>query len=106
MNIVKHRKIYYWISAAITVASLACIMIWGLNFGIDFKGGSILEVSYNERPEMSVVQDVISDQDLGRQVFGRGGRQTGGAGATHLRSPCTAALSAAFERFRCATPAN
>lgn len=41
-------------------------MYWGLNFGVDFKGGSILEVAYqNARPEMSVVQDVITNQKLG-----------------------------------------
>ena len=66
MNIVKHRKIFYSISAFLVIASIGAILYWGLNFGVDFKGGSILEVSYqNTRPEMSVIQDVITNQKLG-----------------------------------------
>jgi preprotein translocase subunit SecF len=66
MNIVKHRKIYYTISAFLMVASIAAVAIWGLHFGIDFKGGSILEVSFAEnRPNIEVIQDIISDQNIG-----------------------------------------
>ena len=66
MNIVRHRKIFYSFSAFLVIASLFAIFHWGLNFGIDFKGGSILEVSYQTtRPDMSVIQDVISNQKLG-----------------------------------------
>ncbi|MFA6297348.1 MAG: protein translocase subunit SecF [Candidatus Paceibacterota bacterium] len=66
MNIVKYRKVFYSISAFLVIASIGAVIYWGLNFGVDFKGGSILEVSYqNARPEMSVLQDVISNQKLG-----------------------------------------
>ena len=48
------------------VGSITAVMVWGLNFGIDFKGGSILEVSYSEnRPDISKVQDIISTQNIG-----------------------------------------
>lgn len=48
MWIVKHRKIFYGISILLTVVSIAALSIWGLKFGIDFKGGSLLEVAYTE----------------------------------------------------------
>lgn len=48
MWIVKNRKIFYGISIAISVLSLVALFIWGLKFGIDFKGGSLLEVAYTE----------------------------------------------------------
>lgn len=66
MNIVQHRKIFYVISGLLMIGSIAAVMIWGLNFGIDFKGGSILEVSYvNTRPDIDAVQDIISAQNIG-----------------------------------------
>ncbi len=67
MNIVRHRKIFYIISGLLIAGSIAAVMIWGLNFGIDFKGGAILEVSYaeNQRPEQDNVEDIISAQNIG-----------------------------------------
>jgi preprotein translocase subunit SecF len=66
MYIVRHRKIFYIISGLLVAGSIAAVMFWGLNFGIDFKGGSILEVSYSEtRPDISKVQDIISNQNIG-----------------------------------------
>jgi preprotein translocase subunit SecF len=49
------------------IASIASVAIWGLHFGIDFKGGSILEVSYaaNTRPAIDAVQNIITAQNIG-----------------------------------------
>jgi preprotein translocase subunit SecF len=66
MNIVRNRKIFYIISGLLIAGSISAVMVWGLNFGIDFKGGSILEVSYaNSRPDITKVQDIISTQNIG-----------------------------------------
>ncbi|MBY0539688.1 protein translocase subunit SecF [Patescibacteria group bacterium] len=48
MWIVKNRKIFYGISIAVSVLSIAALLVWGLKFGIDFKGGSLLEIAYTE----------------------------------------------------------
>lgn len=60
-NIVGNRKIYYIISAVAIVASIAALAVWGLRFGIDFKGGSILEISYpdNNRPELKQISESL-----------------------------------------------
>lgn len=66
MNIVRNRKIFYIISAVMIIASVAAVAVWGLNFGIDFKGGSILEVSYQgTRPEVSAIQNAVSEAGIG-----------------------------------------
>ncbi len=44
INYVGHRKIYYWISGVLVVASLASILLFGFRLGIDFKSGSLWEV--------------------------------------------------------------
>lgn len=48
MWIVKNRKIFYGISITVSVLSIVALLVWGLKFGIDFKGGSLLEVAYTE----------------------------------------------------------
>lgn len=64
MHIIRHRVIYYIISSILVIASVVSIFVWGLNFGIDFKGGSIVEVSYAQRPEVSKIQDIMVAQKI------------------------------------------
>ena len=66
LNIIGKRKIYYIISGVFIVASAVALLLWGLKFGIDFKGGSILEVAYpaNGRPEISVINDSLKPLNL------------------------------------------
>ncbi len=49
MQIIKHRKIYFTISGLLVSASIIVIAIFGLNLGIDFTGGSLMEISVDER---------------------------------------------------------
>ena len=50
MFIVKFRKIFYGISALLFIISIGAMCVWGLNFGIDFKGGTSVGFQYaNER---------------------------------------------------------
>lgn len=67
MNIIKHRKIFYVLSALVVGASLFAIFSWGLNLGIDFKGGSIVEVEYeSERPAQTFIEERLkSVENLG-----------------------------------------
>lgn len=77
MNIVRHRKIYYIISGLLVASSIVAMLVWGLKFGIDFRGGSIIEVSYDQaRPEIGAVEDIISNQNLGEASI----RPTGDGG--------------------------
>ena len=46
MFVIKYRKIFFTITVLLVLFSFFAIFYFGLNFGIDFKGGSILEVSY------------------------------------------------------------
>ncbi|MBI3458972.1 protein translocase subunit SecF, partial [Candidatus Azambacteria bacterium] len=48
INITKYRKFYYLFSGTILVVSVASLFIFGLNLGLDFKGGSILEINYSK----------------------------------------------------------
>jgi preprotein translocase subunit SecF len=74
MFIVKNRKIFYIFSVVLLVLSIISLSVWGLELGIDFKGGSVIEVRYTDaRPEASVIEKNISDLakslDLGAYVL-------------------------------------
>ena len=66
INFLKYRKIYYIFSGILILASLFSIIFFGLNLGIDFTGGSILEVEFKEeRLSNQEVQDILADLNLG-----------------------------------------
>jgi preprotein translocase subunit SecF len=46
MFIVTHRKFFYALSVILIAFSFFTVFTHGLNFGIDFKGGSIIEVDF------------------------------------------------------------
>lgn len=60
MWIVKNRKIFYALSIILVTLSITALSVWGLSYGIDFKGGSSVEFQYtNERPSLEVVKAEI-----------------------------------------------
>jgi len=61
----KYSKIYYIFSGLLALAAIASIIIFGLRFGIDFLGGSILEVDFDKRPENSAIQEKLKNLNLG-----------------------------------------
>lgn len=70
MNIIKHSKTYFTISGILAGISILSMIFWGLNFGIDFTGGSMLEVEFTEnRPTIEEVKDKLSDLELGNIVI-------------------------------------
>jgi len=48
MNIIGKRKIFYIISLALIIFSIIAVSVWGLNFGIDFAGGTLIELNFNK----------------------------------------------------------
>lgn len=66
LNIIGQRKIYYAISGIFIVTSIVALSLWGLKLGIDFKGGSILEVNYlgDQRPATGQVIDSLKPLNL------------------------------------------
>lgn len=65
MNILRYKNIYFAFSGILVTASIAAIMIFGLNFGIDFLGGSILEGEYStQRPSVQEITEKLSEVGL------------------------------------------
>lgn len=61
MFVVNYRKFFYALSTLLVVASIVSVSVWGLKSGIDFKGGSIIEVEYaSARPEQATLSSVLA----------------------------------------------
>lgn len=66
MFVVNHRRFFFWLTGLILAAAVAAIIVWGLPLGIDFTGGSLMQVSYpNGRPALSDIQTQVSAIPLG-----------------------------------------
>ena len=62
MQIIKHSKKYLIISGLLILLCVVGIFYRGLNIGIDFAGGSLLQITYTgERPVITTLQDTLSD---------------------------------------------
>jgi len=64
-KIIQKRKIFLSLSSLAVVASILALFFWGLNFGIDFTGGSLMEVEFkNYQPTMTEISDSLKDVNL------------------------------------------
>lgn len=67
MNIIGFRKITYTISGTLALLSVIVLGIWGLNFGVDFAGGTLLEVEFiGERPAIEKLRAQFEDTEFGK----------------------------------------
>ncbi len=64
MNIIGTRKIWFTISGTIFVAGLVALAVWGLRLGVDFTGGTTLEVKMKPQPTVAAVEQVIQDMKI------------------------------------------
>lgn len=63
MFIVKNRKIFYALSVIMIAFSVYSIAVYGLNFGIDFKGGSIVEVDFGVNKDATATSTIGNTAD-------------------------------------------
>ncbi|MBQ7193073.1 MAG: protein translocase subunit SecF [Synergistaceae bacterium] len=60
INFMKGRKAALTISLVLVLASIALLLTRGLNLGIDFTGGNVIQTEFETRPDIADVRDVIS----------------------------------------------
>ena len=67
----KYRKIYYSLSALLVVASISFFFIFGLKFGIDFRGGSLMQLKFvsSSVPSSESIQSALEGLSLGDIVI-------------------------------------
>ncbi|MCD4711940.1 MAG: protein translocase subunit SecF [Clostridiales bacterium] len=72
MNVTKRYKLWFSISGAIILVGLIIMLMNGLNFGIDFTGGTMMQIDLGKTVEVSEIKDVIADFDLNADIVHAG----------------------------------
>ncbi len=62
------RNIALTLSAIAVIAAIAILPIRGLDFGLDFTGGTLIEVGYPKAPEIADVRANLASEGLGNAV--------------------------------------
>jgi len=67
MNLIKYRYWYFAISLLVIVPGVLALIFWGLPLGIDFTGGSLLEVTFKSGipPTIAQVDTIYSNLSTG-----------------------------------------
>lgn len=68
-NVVHHFKYWFALSGLLVVISLAAIGLHGFNFGIDFTGGTILDVTYSQAVTVADVRAGLAKNGLETSVI-------------------------------------
>jgi len=66
MNIIKYRYWYFAISLIVIIPGVLALIFWGLQRGIDFTGGSLLEVQFKSGtpPTIEQVSKIYNDLSI------------------------------------------
>lgn len=73
IDFIGKRKLALVFSVTLVVISIASVVVRGLNLGIDFTGGTLIEVAYQQSIEPGEVRDVLAKagyEDVVVQHFG------------------------------------
>jgi preprotein translocase subunit SecF len=62
MNLIKYRYLYFGISLLVIIPGVLALIVWGLPLGIDFTGGSLLEVKFasGQPPTIAEVEAIYN----------------------------------------------
>src|SRR3990167_10316892 len=70
IQLMKFRKIYYTFSGLLALASVLALIFWGLNLGIDFKGGSLLLGEFSKQAmSQEEIKEAVKDIGLGEVII-------------------------------------
>ena len=68
-SIVRNWKIFFTISIVFLLIGYGSMIIRGFNLGIDFTGGSIMDLKFEQPVQVAQVREVLSKHDLGGAII-------------------------------------
>jgi preprotein translocase subunit SecF len=69
-KIIQKKNIWLGISLTLFIVCLGALLTWGLKLGIDFTGGSLLEMEFvGSRPEVNQIESGLSDLKLSSLII-------------------------------------
>lgn len=76
INFMGIRQVAFALTVLLTLASLASLAIKGLNFGLDFTGGTLIELSYQQPAQLDKVRGQLREAGYGDAVVQSFGAST------------------------------
>lgn len=68
-DIVGRRKLWYFISLCVIIPGIVSMFVRGFNFGIDFTGGTLIELRFDEKVSIGAVREVMKGYDLDNSMI-------------------------------------
>ena len=68
-SIVKNYKIFFSITIIFLLIGFGSIFTRGFNLGIDFTGGSIVDLTFENPVNVAQVRDVLKEHDMGNSII-------------------------------------
>lgn len=68
LDVIKTRNFWFVVSGIILAAGILALAIYGLNLGVDFKGGSLAQVKIASNPDSGGVQDFVNTLGHGNSL--------------------------------------
>jgi preprotein translocase subunit SecF len=65
LPIIKHRAIWFVLSSLLVIGCIVALAKYPLKFGIDFTGGSLMEVAFEQRPDVAALRATLSEEEYG-----------------------------------------
>ncbi|HEX9614054.1 MAG TPA: protein translocase subunit SecF [Bacteroidota bacterium] len=100
------RKVMYWCSTLIIVAGIVSLFVKGIDYGIDFLGGTEVVLHFSQKPEIGEVRNALGRIGLGNseiKALGLEGdlliRTTEQGGGTEIADRIKAAITEAFPQM-------
>jgi preprotein translocase subunit SecF len=63
-NTLKYYKFWFAVSGIILVFGIVSLSMFGLNLGIDFKGGTLSELKFDRSYELSSVEKALKNSNV------------------------------------------
>jgi len=61
INFLGKKRLFFFLSGTLSIISLIFLIVKGLNFGIDFKGGLLVEISLNKNIEIVNIRSSLGE---------------------------------------------
>ncbi len=69
IDFIHQRKLAFALSALMVLASIGSLLFQGLNFGIDFSGGTLVQVRFDKAHPVGEIRQALSGLNLGDVVI-------------------------------------
>ncbi|MGM0500964.1 MAG: protein translocase subunit SecF [Bacillota bacterium] len=67
VNIMGKRKVWFAISAILIIVGIFAIATQGLNLGIDFTGGTIMQFTFDQQVSNSEIRSILSESGINKE---------------------------------------